>query len=148
MTNTLGTNIAKLRESQKLTQEELGKLSGVSRVSIYKIETGQSTPRDTTLQHIAEALHTTPSALRSNQNESPIPQLDQVKELYGDQGAEEVNELFAKMSVSLLVANFHRPPRMPTTVRSHRHISIVVPQPSPKRRTPRIEVQTIGLSIW
>lgn len=71
MTNTLGTNIAKLRESQKLTQEELGKLSGVSRVSIYKIETGQSTPRDTTLQHIAEALHTTPSALRSNQNESP-----------------------------------------------------------------------------
>ena len=68
MTNTLGTNIAKLRESQKLTQEELGKLSGVSRVSIYKIETGQSTPRDTTLQHIAEALHTTPSALRSNQN--------------------------------------------------------------------------------
>ena len=106
MTNTLGTNIAKLRESQKLTQEELGKLSGVSRVSIYKIETGQSTPRDTTLQHIAEALHTTPSALRSNQNESP------------------------------------------TTVRSHRHISIVVAQPSPKRRTPRIEVQTIGLSIW
>ena len=95
MTNTLGTNIAKLRESKKLTQEELGKLSGVSRVSIYKIETGQSTPRDTTLQHIAEALHT-PSALRSNQNESPIPQLDQVKELYGDQGAEEVNELFAK----------------------------------------------------
>lgn len=71
MTNTLGTNIAKLRESQKLTQEELGKLSGVSRVSIYKIETGQSTPRDTTLQHIAEALHTTPSALRSNQNEAP-----------------------------------------------------------------------------
>ena len=96
MTNTLGTNIAKLRESKKLTQEELGKLSGVSRVSIYKIETGQSTPRDTTLQHIAEALHTTPSALRSNQNESPTPQLDQVKELYGDQGAEEVNELFAK----------------------------------------------------
>ena len=147
MTNTLGTNIAKLRESKKLTQEELGKLSGVSRVSIYKIETGQSTPRDTTLQHIAEALHTTPSALRSNQNESPIPQLDQVKELYGDQGAEEVNELFAK-NVGLFAGGKLSQAAMPTTVRSHRHISIVVPQPSPKRRTPRIEVQTIGLSIW
>ena len=56
MTNTLGTNIAKLREIQKLTQEELGELIGVQRAQISKLEKGKSVITLPTMSRVFKAL--------------------------------------------------------------------------------------------
>ena len=57
MTNTLGTNIAKLRESQKLTQEELANKVGVTRRTIISLEKGSYIPSLLLAIDIAQVLN-------------------------------------------------------------------------------------------
>ncbi|MDP9477566.1 MAG: helix-turn-helix domain-containing protein [Actinomycetota bacterium] len=53
----LGRTVFKLREARELTQDQLHRRSGVSRVTISKLETGQiGAPRIGTLRRLAEAL--------------------------------------------------------------------------------------------
>ncbi len=53
----LGRTVFELREARELTQDQLHRRSGVSRVTISKLETGQiGTPRLGTLRRLAEAL--------------------------------------------------------------------------------------------
>lgn len=63
MTSELGLRIATARNAQQLTQQQLADRASVSLPTIFKIEQGRRTPSDTTLQHIADALHTTPEHL-------------------------------------------------------------------------------------
>ncbi|MEQ5790693.1 helix-turn-helix transcriptional regulator [Muricauda sp. NFXS6] len=48
-----------LRNMQKLSQEELSEMSGISVRTIQRIERGEVTPRPYTIRKLAEVLHTT-----------------------------------------------------------------------------------------
>lgn len=57
-----GLRLALAREKRHLTQEELSKRSGVSRVTINRIETGKSDGvRSETLVKLAKALNVSPN---------------------------------------------------------------------------------------
>lgn len=50
--------MAEVRKEQGLSQEKLAELSGVSRVSIARFETGKLNPTLNTLEKLADALKT------------------------------------------------------------------------------------------
>jgi len=52
----ISEQIKEIRLSQKITQKELAKKAGLSRVSIGEIERGNSSPTTSNLNQIAEAL--------------------------------------------------------------------------------------------
>lgn len=49
-------NLAQERKSHGMTQEELAAVSGVHRVTIARIETGDTSPKAETLKRLADAL--------------------------------------------------------------------------------------------
>lgn len=63
LNETLGLNVAQLRKEQGLSRNELGRLTGLKASSIYRIETGGSSPRLQTIEKLARALHVHPSEL-------------------------------------------------------------------------------------
>lgn len=63
LNETLGLNVAQLRKEQGLSRNELGRLTGLRASSIYRIETGGSSPRLQTIEKLAWALHVHPSEL-------------------------------------------------------------------------------------
>lgn len=63
LNETLGLNIAQLRKEQGLSRNELGRLTGLRASSIYRIETGGSSPRLQTIEKLARALRVHPSEL-------------------------------------------------------------------------------------
>lgn len=52
----LGRRIRQLRETARVTQEELSAAAGVGRITLVRIETGQQSPRYETLAALAKAL--------------------------------------------------------------------------------------------
>ena len=63
LNETLGLNVAQLRKEQGLSRNELGRLTGLRASSIFRIETGGSSPRLQTIEKLARALHVHPSEL-------------------------------------------------------------------------------------
>ena len=63
LNETLGLNVAPLRKEQGLSRNELGRLTGLRASSIYRIETGGSSPRLQTIEKLARALRVHPSEL-------------------------------------------------------------------------------------
>ncbi len=63
LNETLGLNVAQLRKEQGLSRNELGRLTGLRASSIYRIETGGSSPRLQTIEKLARALQVHPSEL-------------------------------------------------------------------------------------
>ena len=63
LNETLGLNVAQLRKEQGLSRNELGRLTGLRASSIYRIETGGSSPRLQTIEKLAKALRVHPSEL-------------------------------------------------------------------------------------
>lgn len=63
LSETLGLNVAQLRKEQGLSRNELGRLTGLRASSIYRIETGGSSPRLQTIEKLARALRVHPSEL-------------------------------------------------------------------------------------
>lgn len=59
----MGEAIRQARVAAGVTQHQLADASGVSRPAIARIETGEASIQIDRLWDIAEALHTTPSAL-------------------------------------------------------------------------------------
>jgi DNA-binding XRE family transcriptional regulator len=55
----LALEVIRLRKSQKWTQQQLAKVSGVQQSEISRIERGQANPTFRTLQQIAQALKKT-----------------------------------------------------------------------------------------
>jgi len=70
----IGKNIRRIRESRHISQENISKLAGISRVAYRSIETGQSAPRVSTLQSIASALDVKLAELLT-----PVKQLQHVR---------------------------------------------------------------------
>lgn len=60
-------NLAKIRESKRLTQKELSNLVGVSLRQIQYYESGVNMPSKKTLDKLIKALDTTPSILLSEE---------------------------------------------------------------------------------
>lgn len=56
MEQVIASNLARLRADRGLSQEKLAERSGVSRVTLGKIERGEVTPRAETISDLAEAL--------------------------------------------------------------------------------------------
>ena len=50
------TGLVQARQAQGMTQEQLAKASGVHRVTIARIETGEVSPKAETLKRLADAL--------------------------------------------------------------------------------------------
>lgn len=63
MDNSVGKRIETLRKSKKISQEDLAEKVGVSRMTIYKWESGTAKPNFAKLQALACALETTVSFL-------------------------------------------------------------------------------------
>ena len=53
----LMTKLAQVRKKQKLSQRALGKLSGISHITIARLEMKNFDPRLSTLRALAKALH-------------------------------------------------------------------------------------------
>ena len=56
MNQTVATNIKSLREKNKLSMEELSKISGVSKSMLAQIERGDGNPTISTLWKIANGM--------------------------------------------------------------------------------------------
>lgn len=54
--SSLGTRIRRLRESARMTQEEVARAAGIGRVTLVRIENGDRSPRYETLTALAKTL--------------------------------------------------------------------------------------------
>lgn len=61
MDNSVGKRIETLRKLKKISQEDLAEKVGVSRMTVYKWESGTSVPNYANMQALARALETTVS---------------------------------------------------------------------------------------
>lgn len=67
----LGDKIRSVRETMGMSQERLAQLAGTSTRTIARIEAREVTPREATLERIAEALDLDPFRLRTLATDSP-----------------------------------------------------------------------------
>lgn len=77
MTHPLSANILRLRKEHKLTQEELGRLTGVSAQAVSKWESG-GMPDPSLLPAIADALHVTIDSLYGRGDVQVTPIFEQI----------------------------------------------------------------------
>lgn len=68
---TLGEKIRNLRKRSGMSQEKLAELMGISRQSVAKWESGQSSPSSANLFKLAEILGTTTVSLLASEDDSP-----------------------------------------------------------------------------
>jgi transcriptional regulator with XRE-family HTH domain len=81
MRTTLALNIKNLREKKNMTQEALGKKTGVGTTAVSQWETGKSTPRGQRLYEIASALDVSIEELMNyRENEHDSFSVDTVEE--------------------------------------------------------------------
>lgn len=83
----IGQRIKSLRESNGLTQEELGKAIGVNKATVNRYETGVIDIKRTVAIKLAEALHTSPAYLMGW--EEAVKELPPEDLFKGDPGCEE-----------------------------------------------------------
>ena len=77
MTHPLSANILRLRKEHKLTQEELGRLTGVTAQAVSKWESG-GMPDPSLLPTIADALHVTIDSLYGRGDVQVTPIFEQI----------------------------------------------------------------------
>lgn len=78
--DTLNDRIRKRRKELKLTQQDVAKFVGVSRVSVSQWETGETAPKGENLLSIANFLHCSPQWLMSGDEEPEEPSFTYVKQ--------------------------------------------------------------------
>ncbi len=76
----IGQRIKSLRESNGLTQEELGKAIGVNKATVNRYETGVIDIKRTVAIKLAEALHTSPAYLMGWEEDIEKPPLEELAE--------------------------------------------------------------------
>ena len=98
----------KLREARKLrklSQEELGKMTGVSRRSVIAWENAEVLPRAKTMKKIAESLQVSLEYLKHDEITDPLhgvttkDYLDETRERYGEKAAQELDFLLERQRV-------------------------------------------------
>lgn len=86
--------LKQLREQKELTQEELGKASGVSSRMIQRYESGNSRPRLDAAEKLAKALNVSTDELLGNADML----IAQAAEKYGARGAKQAQQLTAEVT--------------------------------------------------
>lgn len=85
MKNILGTTIKRMRKERRLTQNELGKLTGFSQNTVSQHESGARVIDEKAISKYAKALNTTPQSLFDDYDKkggSTISPLSQIEQLY------------------------------------------------------------------
>ncbi|MCH7421279.1 helix-turn-helix transcriptional regulator [Shewanella sp. MM_2022_3] len=101
--NLIGQRIKAAREKQKLSQEELGDLMGVSFQSVQQWESGKTTPRTTRMRKLATVLKTSPNWLQFGMGQSTSENLDDIlKFIRSDEFKSQACSAHAKSLQALL----------------------------------------------
>lgn len=99
---SFGEKIRMRREEMQLSQEQLAKLSGLTRRSIVSYETTQKRPYASSLRRIAAALGVTVRYLEHDEIDDPNagieeePFIQEAREAYGKKGADEMAALLSR----------------------------------------------------
>ena len=102
---TFADKLRQARQLRKLSQEELGKLTGVSRRSVISWEMGEATPRSRTLRELADALQVSFDYLKHDEITDPLygaerkDYVDEARERYGEKAAQELDFLMERQRV-------------------------------------------------
>jgi transcriptional regulator with XRE-family HTH domain len=73
-----GRRVREGRERRGLSQEALGRLTGLHRTAIYKLEKGGTAPRLASIRRLARGLQVPPRELIEDDDESPPSETDDV----------------------------------------------------------------------
>ncbi|GIU22139.1 helix-turn-helix domain-containing protein [Shewanella sp. MBTL60-007] len=93
----IGQRIKSAREKQKLSQEQLGSLMGVSFQSVQQWESGKTTPRSARVRKLATVLKTTPNWIQFGMGTATSENLDDIlKTVRSDEFRHQMCDAFAK----------------------------------------------------
>ena len=121
---TFADKLRQARQLRKLSQEELGNLTGVSRRSVISWEMGEATPRSRTMRTLADALQVSYDYLKHDGITDPLhgsekkAYIDEARERYGEKAAQELDFLLERQRVFFAAARSARKPRTPSLKRS------------------------------
>ncbi len=81
LSKLVGRNIAERRKQIGMTQEGLGEILGITGAAMSRIESGQTTPRFSRLEDLADALHCQVADLFRSQEQPLGVRLDTIEDL-------------------------------------------------------------------
>ena len=99
---TFSEKVREARQLLNLSQEELGKLVGVSSRAVVAYETTATKPRATTLRKLADTLNVSVDYLKNDDIDDPLygiekqPFVDEARALYGSKAAREIDFLMER----------------------------------------------------
>jgi len=102
---TFADKLREARKLRKLSQDELAKLTGVSRRSVIAWENAEVTPRARTMKKIAESLQVSLDYLKHDEITDPLhgvttkEYIDEARERYGEKAAQELDFLLERQRV-------------------------------------------------
>ena len=102
---TFADKLREARKLRKLSQDELAKLTGVSRRSVIAWENSEVVPRARTMKEIAEALQVSLDYLKHDEITDPLhgaatkDYIDEARERYGEKAAHELDFLLERQRV-------------------------------------------------
>ena len=97
-----GEKVRMRREEMQITQEQLAKLSGLTRRSIVSYETTGKHPYASSMRKLAAALGVTVRYLEHDEIDDPTagideePFIQEAREMYGKRGADEMASLLSQ----------------------------------------------------
>ena len=99
---TFSEKVREARQLLNLSQEELGKLVGVSARAVVAYETTATKPRAATLRKLADTLKVSVDYLKNDDIDDPLygiekqPFVDEARALYGSKAAREIDFLMER----------------------------------------------------
>ena len=99
---TFSEKVREARQLLNLSQEELGKLVGVSARAVVAYETTAAKPRAATLRKLADTLKVSVDYLKNDDIDDPLygiekqPFVDEARALYGSKAAREIDFLMER----------------------------------------------------
>ena len=99
---TFSEKVREARQLLTLSQEELGRLVGVSARAVVAYETTETKPRASTLRKLAETLKVSVDYLKNDDIDDPLygiekqPFVDEARALYGSKAAREIDFLMER----------------------------------------------------
>lgn len=99
---TFSEKVREARQLLTLSQEELGRLVGVSARAVVAYETTETKPRASTMRKLAETLKVSVDYLKNDDIDDPLygiekqPFVDEARALYGSKAAREIDFLMER----------------------------------------------------
>lgn len=99
---TFSEKVREARQLLNLSQEELGRLVGVSARAVVAYETTETKPRASTLRKLADTLKVSVDYLKNDGIDDPLygiekqPFVDEARALYGSKAAREIDFLMER----------------------------------------------------